>query len=168
MRLGEKSVVRGGYGLYFPTSAAQGIRDPLSTNAFNQTTQKRSLGFNQQQLQPWPFPLTGGDVVQNTIYTSSLSFNAVPVNLQQPRLQQYNATYERELGLRTSVRFSYLGITSSGLIGGKDLNEIEPSNVPWGTTPYPTLGDYLSVLETMAIASRTPSRPSLNTDIATV
>ena len=138
LRLGEKSVVRGGYGLYFPTSAAQGIRDPLSTNAFNQTTQKRSLGFNQQQLQPWPFPLTGGDVVQNTIYTSSLSFNAVPVNLQQPRLQQYNATYERELGLRTSVRFSYLGITSSGLIGGKDLNEIEPSNVPWGTTQDPT------------------------------
>jgi len=170
-RLGEKSVVRGGYGLYFPTSAAQGIRDPLSTNAFNQTTTKRDLGT---PLQPWPFPFTGGDEVLNTIYTSSLSFNAVPVNLQQPRLQQYNATYERELGLTTSVRFSYLGVTSSGLIGGKDLNEIRPSDVPWGTTtdagdgigdgvtpcsiddgdcaptlaelartPFPTLGDYL-------------------------
>jgi hypothetical protein len=133
LRLGEKSVVRGGYGLYFPTSAAQGIRDPLSTNAFNQTTQKRSLGVNPTQLQPWPFPLTGGDELTDTIFTSALSFNAVPVGLQQPRVQQYNATYERELGLRTSVRVSYLGITSSGLIGGKDLNELRPSNTPWGT-----------------------------------
>src|SRR5207237_8871194 len=33
---------------------------------------------------------------------------------------------------------SYLGVTSHGLIGGKDLNEIAPSNTPWGTTFDPT------------------------------
>src|SRR5206468_4676115 len=76
----------------------------------------------------------GGDAVTNTIYTSALSFNAVPVNLRSPLVQQYNATYERELGLKTSVRLSYLGVTSHGLIGGKDLNEIAPSNNPWGTS----------------------------------
>ncbi len=172
LRLGDKSVVRGGYGLYFPTAAAQGIRDPLSTNAFNQGLTKQDQGVNPTPLQPWPTPMTGGDVV---VDTSALSFNAVPVDLHQPVVQQYNATYERELGLRTSVRFSYLGITTHGLIGGKDLNEIQPSNVPWGTTqdadfdgigdgtnpcipddgdcaptladlartPYPTLGDFL-------------------------
>lgn len=173
LRLGEKSVVRGGYGVYFPTSAAQGIRDPISTNAFNQTQTKQKT---TTPLQPWPTPLAGGDLVTDTIYTSALSFNAVPVNLHSPLIQQYNATYERELGLKTSARFSYLGVTSHGLIGGKDLNELAPSNNPWGTTqdadgdgigdpaglacspdngdcaptladfarlPYPTLGDYL-------------------------
>ena len=66
------------------------------------------------------------------------------------------------------MRFSYLGIRSTGLIGGIDLNEIAPSDNPWGTTTgdgvtpctpddgdclptnadfarlaYPTLGDFL-------------------------
>ncbi len=60
--------------------------------------------------------------------------NAVPVGLQQPRIQQYNATYERELLRDTSLRFSYLGSTMSGLIAGRDLNEIRPSDTPIGTT----------------------------------
>ena len=166
-RMTDKSVVRGGYGVYFPTAAAQGIRDPLSTNAFNQALRKIDSGINPQPLQPWPTPLTGGD-----IDTSSLgglpSVNAVPVGLHQPLIQQYNGTYERELGLRTSLRFSYLGSTAHGLIAGKDLNEIKPNDRGWDTTtgdgvtacnvdnadcipspadlarlPYPKLGDYL-------------------------
>ena len=39
-RLGSKSVIRGGYGIYYPTSAAQGIRDPIATNPFNQAIRK--------------------------------------------------------------------------------------------------------------------------------
>jgi hypothetical protein len=131
LRVGEHSVVRGGYGVYFPTSAAQGIRDPLSTNSFNITTTKNNQGINPTQLQPWPFPMTGGDIQPNS---GAFSSNSVPVGLHAPLVQQYNATYERDLGLSTSVRFSYLGTTSHGLIGGVDLNEIAPSNVPWGTT----------------------------------
>ncbi len=162
--IGEKSVIRGGYGLYFPTSAAQGIRDPISTNGFNQALTKQT-GTVNPPLQPWPTPLTGGDVVLDS---SAISVNAVPVGLREPTVQQYNATFERQVGLKTAVRFSYLGVRSSGLIGGLDLNEIAPSNNPWGTTTgdgvtpctpddgdclptsadyarlaYPTLGDFL-------------------------
>ncbi len=162
--IGDKSVIRGGYGIYFPTSAAQGIRDPISTNGFNQSLTKQT-GTVNQPIQPWPTPLTGGDVVLDS---SAFSVNAVPVGLHEPLVQQYNATFERQLGLKTSVRFSYIGIHSGGLIGGIDLNEIAPSDNPWGTTigdgatacspddgdclptpadyarlPYPTLGDYL-------------------------
>src|SRR5207249_789831 len=43
-RVTDKSVLRGGYGVYFPTSAAQGIRDPLSTNSFNITRTKDDEG----------------------------------------------------------------------------------------------------------------------------
>jgi len=129
-RVTDKSVVRGGYGLYFPTSAAQGIRDPLSTNSFNITRTKVDAGIDPTQLQPWPFPMTGGDI--QTV-SGAFSTNSVPVGLHAPVVQQYNATYERELGLKTSVRLSYLGITAHGLIGGTDLNEIAPSNNPWGT-----------------------------------
>jgi hypothetical protein len=128
-RVTDKSVVRGGYGLYFPTSAAQGIRDPLATNSFNFAHTKQDQGT---ALQPWPFPLTGGDE-QSLVGAFAFSSNSVPVGLQAPTVHQYNATYERELGLKTSVRISYLGVTAHGLVGGIDLNEIAPSNTPWGT-----------------------------------
>jgi hypothetical protein len=129
-RITDKSVVRGGYGLYFPTSAAQGIRDPLATNSFNFAHTKQDSGT---PLQPWPFPMTGGDE-QSLVGAFAFSSNSVPVGLREPTVQQYNATYEQQLGLDTSVRVSYLGITAHGLIGGTDLNEIAPSNNPWGTT----------------------------------
>jgi len=169
LRLGEKSVLRGGYGIYFPTAAAQGIRDPLSTNAFNQALRNITDPTvpNSQPLQPWPTPMSGG-VVDSSSLTGLPSVNAVPVGLHQPLIQQYNGTYERELGLGTSVRLSYLGTTSHGLIAGRDLNELKPSDIGWDTTigdgvtacsvddadclpspadlarlPYPNLGDFL-------------------------
>jgi hypothetical protein len=178
LRLGSKSVIRGGYGFYYPTSAAQGIRDPIATNAFNQGLTKRNTDANgdplpvDQQLNPWPgfshgfSPFTGGRVASG--FGGLPSINAVPVGLHQPRIQQYNVTYEREIIRDTSIRLSYLGSTLSGLIGGTDLNELHPSDSPFGTTtgdgvtpcspgddcdystadlarqPFPGLGDYLA------------------------
>ena len=137
-RLGDKSVVRGGYGVYFPTSAAQGIRDPLSTNAFNQALQKRNLGT---PMQPWPTPLSGGDYDSSSL-NGLPSVNAVPVTLHQPLIQQYNATFERQIGLQTSVRLSYLGTSARGLIAGKDLNELRPNDIGWDTTQDTTGSGY--------------------------
>ena len=139
-RLTDKSVLRGGYGFYFPTSAAQGMRDAIATNAFNQGIRKDNRGGlpPDQQLNPWPgfshgfSPLTGGRISSG--FGGTISENLVPVDLQQPRIQQYNVTFEREILRDTSVRFSYLGSTLSGLIAGVDLNEIKPSDVPFGTT----------------------------------
>jgi hypothetical protein len=60
--------------------------------------------------------------------------NWVPFDLKQPTFQQYNVTFERELGWRTAVRASYLGSRMSGLISGVDVNMLRPSDQPWGTT----------------------------------
>ena len=134
-RLGAKSVIRGGYGIYYPTSAAQGIRDPIATNPFNQGITKNGL---TTPLEGWPggsthgiSPITGGTVV--TGFGGTPAVNVVPFGLQQPRIHQYNATFEREIGWGSAVRFSYLGSTMHGLIAGKDLNELQPSDVPFGT-----------------------------------
>jgi len=136
-RLTDKMVLRGGYGFYFPTSAAQGIRDPLSSTPFNQILTKRNCcDINGDDfpspLQPWPTPLTGGGITRG--FAGVPAINAVPVGLQQPRIQQYNVTFERELGQYSSIRLSYLGSTLSGLIAGIDLNAIKPSDNPFGTT----------------------------------
>jgi len=68
-RLGNKSVIRGGYGIYYPTSAAQGIRDPIATNPFNQSITKKGT---VTPLDGWPdatatgiSPITGGPSLQD-------------------------------------------------------------------------------------------------------
>jgi hypothetical protein len=140
-RLGSKSVIRGGYGIYYPTSAAQGIRDPIATNPFNQGITKRSVdkNGNPTPLGSWPSdgnhgisPLDGGTIA--TGFNGTPAVNVVPFDLKQPRIHQYNATFEREIAAGTSFRLSYLGSTMHGLVAGKDLNEVAPSDTPFGTT----------------------------------
>jgi Carboxypeptidase regulatory-like domain/TonB dependent receptor len=129
--IGDKSVIRAGYGFFYPTSAAQGIRDPIATNPFNQGATARST------LEGWPgfqhgiSPITGGTLRG---FGNTPSANAVPVDLQDPRIQQYNVTFERQIGWDSSVRFSYLGTHMGGLIAGRDLNELAPSNNGFGTS----------------------------------
>lgn len=170
-RLTDKSVVRGGYGIFYPTSAAQGMRDPIATNAFNQGRTKTSPAATP--LAGWPgginshgiSPFSGGAL---RTLGSQPSANAVPFGIAQPRIQQFNLTYERELPGKLGVRASYLGTRLSGLISGVDLNLLKPSAIPFGTTtgdgvtacipgedcdlspadiarlPFPELGSYLT------------------------
>ncbi len=147
-RLGAKSVIRGGYGIYYPTSAAQGIRDPIATNPFNQGIRKQA---KPDPIDGWPgfthgiSPISGGDITSGL--SSTPAVNAVPFGLHQPRIHQYNATFEREIGWNSAVRFSYLGATMHGLIAGKDLNEIQPSNVPFGTNVVDDNGNPIGICD---------------------
>jgi len=136
-RLTDNTVIRGGYGVFYPTAAAQGMRDAIATNPFNQARTKSSPAATP--LSSWPggqfghgfSPFSGGAL--NAV-GSQPSANAVPVDLRQPRIEQYNATFERELLWKTALRVSYLGTRSKGLIAGFDLNLIPPSDTPFGTT----------------------------------
>ncbi|MGH9767043.1 MAG: carboxypeptidase regulatory-like domain-containing protein [Blastocatellia bacterium] len=168
-RLTEKTVFRGGYGVFYPTAAAQGIRDAIATNPFNQGRTKSNATTS---LAGWPGGANGRGISpfsNGTLRTigSQPSANAVPIDLRQPRIEQYNATFERELPWQTALRVSYLGTRSKGLIAGIDLNMIPPSDTPFGTTtgdgitpctpgddcdlspadlarlPFPQLGDFL-------------------------
>ncbi|MBV9300787.1 MAG: TonB-dependent receptor, partial [Acidobacteriaceae bacterium] len=134
-RIGEKNVLRGGWGVYYPTSAAQGIRDPMASAPFNPGVTYRATAT--APLGGWPGNPEGGTLLSGGVIRGAGNVptaNAVPFHLQQPRIQQYNITFERDLGWSTALRVSYLGTAMHGLIAGKDLDEIPPSNNPFGTT----------------------------------
>ncbi len=135
-RLNDSTVLRGGYGIFYPTSAAQGIRDAFGSTPFNQGRRRRTraglfLGGWPGGLTPaGQIPIAGGSLDAASTVPSA---NLIPFDLQSPRVQQYNATIERELGWKTGLRVSYLGSRLNGLIGGVDLNLLPPSNTPFGT-----------------------------------
>jgi outer membrane receptor protein involved in Fe transport len=160
-RINENTVLRGGYGIFYPTSAAQGQRDAFASSSFNQRITKNSTaaaplaglpgGINARGTTPF----TGG-----TVQVQGLSINAIPTDLQSPRIQQFNATLERELGWNTGLRVSYLGSRMSGLIAGIDLNLLEPNSTPFGTTTgdgvTPCDPSQFNCIETAADRARRP------------
>ncbi len=131
--LGSKSVIRAGYGLFYPTSAAQGIRDPIATNPFNQGASylSNTIPDGWPGFQHGVSPITGGTVKG---FGNTPTANAVPIDLQDPRIHQYNVTFERQIGWNSVVRVSYLGSHMAGLIAGRDLNELPPSDNGFATT----------------------------------
>jgi len=130
-QVAPRTVLRGGYGIYYPTSAAQGIRDPLATNTFNQGRTKTGTGAWPTTGTSGVTPFSGGTLKG---FGSTPSANYVPFDLKNPRVQQWNATVEREMPWQSSVRFSYIGGKETGQVVGRDLNMIAPSNNPFGTT----------------------------------
>jgi hypothetical protein len=132
-RITDSSVLRGGYGIFYPTSAAQGMRDAFASSNFNQRVTLTSAaatplnglpgGINPRGI----VPFQGGRVA-----VQGISVNAIPFDLQSPRIEQYNVTFEQEVGWNTGVRVSYVGSRQHDLIGGIDLNMLPPSNNPFG------------------------------------
>ncbi len=141
----NKTVLRGGFGIFHPTGAAQGARDIMSRNPFRYTiryrrgtlqrgfssgTRSESLGFGNQGLD---------------------------LDLELPDIYQYNVTLERELPGDLGGRISYIGSTMRKLLVHRDYNTVQASAVPLGNVdedpaararlPYPLYGTFMDITE---------------------
>ena len=108
----ENSVIRGGYGIVYPTSAAQGMRDAIATNTFNQSVRNRQTLGLPLGINPAGGNFPRGLTPFNNATLSSvqgIAANAIPFNLQSPRIEQFNVTYEREIKGDLGLRVSYIG-----------------------------------------------------------
>ena len=110
-------------GVFYPTSSAHQIRDTLSTNTFNVKITRK--GTTPDPIDPWPTSSTDTSGTIPVVGGGAPAFNNYPtadwvaVGVKNPRLMQWNATFERQLPWQTTVRVSYIGAAQEGIDHGQ-------------------------------------------------
>jgi len=140
-----KTVLRGGFGLFHPTTAIQGIRDQLAANEFRYTIQ-RSPG-------PFAHAFSQGTIIQRG--NDDFGTQGVWPDIQAPDIYQYNLTLERELSGEMGFRASYLGSTMRKLLVNREYNSVRPSTEDlfnWDSSynvrrPFPMYGSWMNMIE---------------------
>jgi hypothetical protein len=117
-RLGgtDKTVLRGGFGLFHPTVAVQGVRDLFASNMFRFSSVRRGS--------PLQHGFTGGTAV---VSSDDFGNQGIDPHLQSPDIYQYNVTLERAISDAFGVRVSYIGSTMRKLIVDRDMNTLPAS-----------------------------------------
>ena len=130
---GQTTVLRGGFGLFHPTVAIQGLRDLLAANQF-----RYALTYVGGPL-AHAFSQGSTDVPYDWY-----GLDGIDPNLEAPDIYQYNLSLERELPGDLGLRVSYIGSTMRKLLNNNDLNTIAPStefwtqdDPDWSRVPFP-------------------------------
>ena len=158
-RLSNKTVVRGGYGIFFDSAEGREIDDsadiyPYSIrNSFSPGTVSTLPKFSNQLFPSYstlgPFP------------ESTLSFIAViesenPIN---PYVQSWNLSAEREVARNTTLEVNYIGTHSVHLLDRHDIaqaNSIPASSLSFCQAQDAT-GKYINITQApCTVASRLP------------
>jgi hypothetical protein len=128
-RLTERSVIRGGYGLFLAGDILNNLRNNLS-NQFPFVINQNFVGVNNDpnlvSLQT-PFPSS------REVITGTTNVNGFAMDPKQSYLQSWNLTIERELFAGTAIEMDYRGSKGTHLQRLYDYNQ-----------PYRDLSSYVS------------------------
>jgi hypothetical protein len=136
----NRSVIRGGYRMsYVNDEFVRGADNALSGNAGlslnvdainlqDNTTLLNARLNNVPTIIGPKLVVPRTYAVNNSIAGGGGLFGTVfgiDPNLQVPRIQEYNISFEREIGFQMALELRYVGGRSDNLIRGIDLNQIE-------------------------------------------
>jgi hypothetical protein len=129
----DKTVIRGGFGIFTVTSLGQLQNNNESNPQAAVHTFQNAIGPNGIPLIQFPNTIAASQLVQ--LGGGTLE-QATDPRYRDPQSAQWNVTLERQLTSNTAVRASYVGMNSYRLNVTVNLNQIPPSALPYNPSPF--------------------------------
>jgi hypothetical protein len=134
----DKTVLRGGFGKFIESPLGFSLVSCWAVSASSVSQFNQSFSGTGQAALAFPSPFSGTGAPA----TGSQGFYfAFPVHYTDPSVQQWNLTFERDLGYSTGLRLSYTGSHGSNLETMVDLNQVPANTAGYGTAgssrPFP-------------------------------
>ena len=133
----DKTVIRGGYGRFIEAPLGFSLVSGWAVHASSVPYYYQSFdgSGNAALTYPSPFP------ANLNVSGSQTFYYAFPTRYHDPSVQQWNLTFERDLGFGTGLRLSYTGSHGKNLETMIDLNQV-PANtdgyaVAGANRPFP-------------------------------
>jgi hypothetical protein len=132
-RLTEKTVLRGGYGIFTETLGRYSRIQGGGPFQISETYQNEIVTGQPLFAFPNPFPASLA-----LARVPSQSVTGYPMDVDNGRIHQFNFTVERQIK-DMGVRLSYVGSRNKGMNYGISLNKPQPSLIPFTADrrPYP-------------------------------
>jgi hypothetical protein len=140
----EKTVLRGGFGMY-DTPSMGSIYYALTGTLQSNTATYTNIAANGGPIFQWPQITTGGAGSVAPFGTAYFGTANDP-KWKEPYTMQWNLSIDRDLGFNTGLRISYIGQGTRDLVYAPNLNQSGFSNTfyaeqPLSQRPYPNWGE---------------------------
>jgi hypothetical protein len=138
----DKTVIRGGWGRFIESPLGFSLVSGWAVSASFVPLYTQDYGPNGSPLLSFPSPFPA-----NLDQPGTASFEyAFPIHYRDPTVQQWNATFEHDMGHDIGVRFSYTGSHGSNLENFNDLNQVPANTGVAAPLVYPIWGIIQSVV----------------------
>ncbi len=129
----SRTVIRGGFGVYTMTILGSVFYSLTGIHSSDVTAFPNDL-VGDKPLFQWPQTRAGAGTSSVPVGTQDFRTANAP-NFRDPYAMQWNISAGHEVGWATGVRVSYIGMRSVKLPYAPDLNQPQPSTVPFAQRP---------------------------------